>query len=451
MLRMNLKNAVTVLACVMICLALTTSPAYSQFGRNTVAKDKAREFYAKGHELYRKGYPREAMKHFELALDYSTHAFGQEIVARDSLGELVKISREIGDFESMVQYIKRKLAILGKKDDLTRLMTYEQLGDGYGKLNNKTEAAKAYQQAIEIAQGFAFKEKTAELKKKFAELDVIVPTAPSTETQPAPQPVTPKVVKQKPSKPAPRPTPKFTPRPTSPPAPTPAPFKPPVPRVTESKVPGMILIPGGVATLGDDNGAPDEKPARQETIQPFYMDAHEVTYVDYAKFEKATGYRAKGPWKKFFQEGHQKHPVRGVTWQDAHAYASWAGKRLPTEAEWEYAARGPQGLRYAYGNDYDASKARTGLSRKDGATAVGSYEPNVFGLYDMTGNVSEWVSDIYNPKPAEADRAPKKGLRVLRGGAFDDGPENALCANRSANRAGMGMYYFGFRCAKDVE
>ena len=170
----------------------------------------------------------------------------------------------------------------------------------------------------------------------------------------------------------------------------------PLPSSTE----GMVLIPAGEFQMGSNSGESNEKPVHSVYIDAFYMDEYEVTNAEYAAFLNAKGkhtesgktwlnigdararieyvagvYRAKG--------GYENHPVTDVSWYGAVAYAAWAGKRLPTEAEWEKAARGNlSGLTYPWGNTIDSSKANYNNHIED-TTAVGKYTANGYGLYDM--------------------------------------------------------------------
>jgi iron(II)-dependent oxidoreductase len=148
------------------------------------------------------------------------------------------------------------------------------------------------------------------------------------------------------------------------------------------------------------------------------------------------------------------HPAVGVSWADAKAYAEWAGKRLPTEAEWEYAARGGlAGKKYPYGDEMDETQANF---KSDGTVAVKSYPPNGYGLYDMAGNVREWVADYYDEfyygaSPEKNPKGPEKGFdRVVRDAGWHSGKG---CTSVSA-RINLTPYWvdfaLGFRCAKDA-
>jgi len=153
----------------------------------------------------------------------------------------------------------------------------------------------------------------------------------------------------------------------------------------------MVSIPAGSFQMGNyhtGEGRGDEKPRHQVTLDAFYMDKKEVTVGQFRAFVEDSGYNWDRPWEEIRRTSpSDNHPMVEVSWDDAVAYANWAGKRLPTEAEWEYAARG--GLaerRYPWGNEIDAGQANYAGSSK----AVGNYSPNIYGLYDMAGNVAEW-------------------------------------------------------------
>jgi toxoflavin biosynthesis protein ToxD len=224
------------------------------------------------------------------------------------------------------------------------------------------------------------------------------------------------------------------------------------PKFFLKEVDGMLLIPEGEITLGSNETNDNEKPFHRVLVQSFYMDKYEVTNEDYQGFCAATGHRPPPYWKgNHCAPGLEKFPVVEVSWQDAIAYARWTGKRLPTEAEWERAAKGPNSYRYAYGNTYDPKKANT----EQGKTlTVGSYRPNEFGLYDMTGNVNEWTSSLYAAYPYRKDDGredPKAdGPRVLRGGTFAVDDRKARCLVRLEAIPTEATLATGFRCARDA-
>jgi formylglycine-generating enzyme len=215
----------------------------------------------------------------------------------------------------------------------------------------------------------------------------------------------------------------------------------------------MVHIPEGYVALGSNEIADQGEPLHRVFVHAFYMDKYEVTNEEYKKFCDATGHKTPPSWQdKTFPKGLEKHPVVQVSWQDAMTYAKWAGKRLPTEAEWERAAKGPNSYRYAYGNAYDPQKANTNTGK---TTAVGLYPPNEFGLFDMTGNVNEWTSSLLKPYPYQASDGREEpqaaGPRVLRGGSHSSGQENSRCLLRLGGSPDGGAPSDGFRCARDAE
>jgi iron(II)-dependent oxidoreductase len=224
------------------------------------------------------------------------------------------------------------------------------------------------------------------------------------------------------------------------------------PSALPKEVEGMMLIPEGYVTLGSNDTGETEKPLHRVLVQSFYMDKYEVTNEDYQRFCTATGHRPPPYWKgNHCPPGLEKYPVVQVAWSDAMAYARWTGKRLPTEVEWERAAKGPNSYRYAYGNAYDSRKANT----EQGKTiVVGTYRPNEFGLYDMTGNVSEWTSTLFVAYPyrKEDGREDPKGdgPRVVRGGNYAVDEQKARCFVRMEADPAQSSLSTGFRCARDA-
>lgn len=191
----------------------------------------------------------------------------------------------------------------------------------------------------------------------------------------------------------------------------------------------MILIPAGEFAMGS-NEYDDTKPIHTVYLDTFYIDKYEITVGQYRKFAQATGRNM--PDQPGWNEG-DNNPVVNSTWYDASAYALWAAKRLPTEAEWEKAARGSDERNYPWGNTWDASKCNNGQNKiinpYGGAkcaktTPVGRFPQDVspYGVMDMAGNVSEWCSDWYAPyyykkSPARNPTGPSSGsYRVVRGG-----------------------------------
>jgi iron(II)-dependent oxidoreductase len=221
----------------------------------------------------------------------------------------------------------------------------------------------------------------------------------------------------------------------------------------------MALIPSGEFVMGRE-GSGDDSPPHPVRLDAFYLDRHEVTNADYAEFCRATGRRLPKFWGEApFRCGprYPDHPVVFVSNDDARAYAAWRGKRLPTEAEWEYAARGGLvGRAYVNGDVLDSSRVNYTHSHLKGSVAVGSYEPNGYRLYDMAGNVQEWVADRYDAgyyaaSPHENPAGPATGkLRVIRGGGWDTGPGCMGVGSRIALPGNWTDYNVGFRCAREA-
>jgi formylglycine-generating enzyme required for sulfatase activity len=231
--------------------------------------------------------------------------------------------------------------------------------------------------------------------------------------------------------------------------------------------PGMVYIPGGEYQRGRTHKLPDDglkwvpevmqddRPVRAIHVDSFYLDTHEVTNEQYAQFARATGHRVPYHWADgAIPPGKEKHPVVNVSWDDAAAYAKWAGKRLPTEAEWERACRGlVDGSVYPWG-DRKPTKADAHFNSVDGPQPVGQCKANYFGLHDVSGNVWEWTADWYEKDYyAQADTKNPPGpaagrYRVLRGGSWADIEKYLTCAYRSWARPAERSPNIGFRCTK---
>jgi ribose/xylose/arabinose/galactoside ABC-type transport system permease subunit/formylglycine-generating enzyme required for sulfatase activity len=265
------------------------------------------------------------------------------------------------------------------------------------------------------------------------------------------------------SKVLPTPTPvRAPPTPTPLPAPRPAPTSseagategPTPPHVTDI----MIEIPAGPFTMGSNTGAEDEAPAHEVDLPAFEIDKFEVTNADFAQFVEATGYQTdaekEGRTKNWqgAAEGKDNHPVVFVSWNDAMAYCEWVGKRLPTEAEWEKAARGTDGRMYPWGNEWDASKANVKDTGLRGTAAVGSFGTGAgpYGVEDMAGNVWEWTADWYEAYPGSDYQSDYFGqrFRVLRGGAWFETADFVRTTVRNANSETAANDDLGFRCAR---
>lgn len=289
---------------------------------------------------------------------------------------------------------------------------------------------------------------------------------------------------------------------------------------------GMVLVRGGTFLMGstveeverdvkecEKNGIDKstcqgwyaaEQPSHQVTLNSYYLDTHEVANEAFQIFVDATGYRTTAEnegnartylkndqwmevegasWKypegkeSVFASGRNKHPVVSVSWRDAKSYCEWAGKRLPTEAEWEYAARAGTRTKYWWGNENPGSRKVENMADEsnrrefpgrpwaimegydDGyvrTAPVGSFEANPWGIFDMGGNVREWVQDWYAPdyyqnSPRENPKGPNAGSeRILRGGSWYYDPSSLRSTFRQLNFPAFRNANIGFRCAQDV-
>jgi formylglycine-generating enzyme required for sulfatase activity len=267
----------------------------------------------------------------------------------------------------------------------------------------------------------------------------------------------------------------------------------------------MVLIPAGEFQMGspDGEGDNDEHPRHKVALSAFYLAKYEVTNQRFKQFAQQTSYRTTAEqegkawaitaigkpeevsgahWRKpeggatVFDSNREEHPVVSVSWEDAQAYCRWAGKRLPTEAEFEYATRAGAETKYWWGNGNPGSRRvanigdeslkrqysdwplpiMTGYDDGSVRTApVGSFEANPFGLYDMTGNVWEWTSDRYDKQyygnsPRKDPMGQSNGdFRVLRGGSWTNSPDEVRSANRTRHSPTYRFGPFGFRCAQD--
>ena len=229
----------------------------------------------------------------------------------------------------------------------------------------------------------------------------------------------------------------------------------------------MAWIPGGTYRMGassaDGAADYDEHPARSVAVDGFWLDAHEVTNAEYRRCVAAGACTPPHLNAAFDDPTMDAHPVLWVTWFQASSYAVWAGKRLPTEAEWERAARGGAPTRYPWGHQFQQMRANgmEGLSDDphQGSAPVGSYQPSEWGLYDMLGNAAEWTADVYHrnfwgaPQDGRAwnqmtgEWSDRK--RVVRGGSFLVGPNHLRVSSREQTAPHETSRAQGFRCAAD--
>jgi formylglycine-generating enzyme len=261
-------------------------------------------------------------------------------------------------------------------------------------------------------------------------------------------------------------------------------------------LPELALIPSGEFVMGSDDAEEDERPVHRVHVDDFLIGVHPVTNAEYARFIRETGYRAPAIYElplvvtagsrdreQSFRNSGQAyvwidanpprdrvdHPVTLVRWEDAVAYCAWlsaaSGRtvRLPTEAEWEKAARGGlEGRRFPWGDRLDRNLANfltdPALKPEHGTSPCRAYPPNSYGLFDVTGNVWEWVADWYDPayyaaSPARNPEGPRQGhLRIVRGGGWPVADVRMLsCSHRHKVPADTYSYAIGFRVASSPE
>ena len=244
----------------------------------------------------------------------------------------------------------------------------------------------------------------------------------------------------------------------------------------------MVKIPAGTFLMGSDkkvdrNAYQPEFPQRRVYLDAYEIDKYEVTTVQFLKFVLATDRKPLIDWQYEggnFQETMANHPVMHVSWFDADAYCRWAGKRLPTSAEWEKAARGEDGRVYPWGNEpaglSRANFGRTGLSGpvRDRPERLLLYPPIIsvdkydngvspYGVFQLAGNVAEWTADWYDPHyyktaPDRNPKGPEKGTqRAFRGGGWIDSTPSVRPAQRNGTDPNTKMNWLGFRCARDAK
>jgi len=233
--------------------------------------------------------------------------------------------------------------------------------------------------------------------------------------------------------------------------PTPLPLQ-----VTDSHGVTMMLVSGGEFTMGNDNGEADEAAAHKLFLSDFYIDKYEVTNGFY--YACVNDGACKKPIKDasrthagyYSKPQYNKYPVVYVTWDMANDYCSWRGARLPTEAEWEKAARGPSGNTYPWGDDNSCDQANSAGCKKD-TEPVNSYEngQSIYKVFNLAGNVAEWVSSLYMPYPYDTAREDSlaPGDRVIRGGSFSSNDQDVRLTARQKADPSTARENLGFRCA----
>jgi serine/threonine-protein kinase len=217
----------------------------------------------------------------------------------------------------------------------------------------------------------------------------------------------------------------------------------------------MAFVPGGEFTMGSDHGSPDEVPAHVIHLGPFLADRHEVTVWQFARFCRET----KRAMPEQPTESNDRHPVVNVAWAEARAYAEWAGKNLPTEAQWEKAARGADAREFPWGNEpLTEDRARFRNAAEEGTASVGAYPAgrSPYGCLDMVGNAWEWVADwyaedYYGRSPPRDPIGPVEGAsRVLRGGILGETGADLRVTKRRRSRPESRFDFVGFRCVKEL-
>ncbi len=243
----------------------------------------------------------------------------------------------------------------------------------------------------------------------------------------------------------------------------------------------MVTVEAGPFTMGTDNPKTDahNRPARQVILPAYRMDKYPVTNAQYARFVAATGHRPPLNWKKGrFEPGMELHPVTMISWFNAVKYAEWAGKRLPSEAEWEKAARGGDARRWPFGNEMDPDKLNT-YYMVGSTTPVNRYNNGTspYGLFDMAGNVTQWIADDFVPYPgtdapaeifkAKVAQIPVTGAersmkvvdfavtderyKVMRGGSWKSDPFSTSAYHRNYAWPNAASDFIGFRCVQDIK
>ncbi len=230
----------------------------------------------------------------------------------------------------------------------------------------------------------------------------------------------------------------------------------------------MALVPGGLYEMGSMKGQKDEKPVHSVSVDSFYLGTHEVTVWEYLRCVHDGVCRIPLWWNKRYYDkiaddlsgkAWLNMPVTGISWDDAIVYCKWIGNgtRLPTEAEWEYAAKGCKGSEYSWGDAWDSAEVYAVVN--NGLSPVESKHPTSWGLYDLTGNAWEWCSDrydkcYYQKSPAKNPQGPLDSLNhkymVIRGGGWDEYSWNLRCANRNYGEPFRRYEGVGFRICRSL-
>ena len=229
----------------------------------------------------------------------------------------------------------------------------------------------------------------------------------------------------------------------------------PRPQLTPTTPSEMVIIPAGWFGMGHDAGPKSSQPNHPVYLEAFAIDRTEVTNAAFAEFVAQTGSQPKIGWTAEEAQARATEPVVGVVWAEAEAYCRWAGKRLPTEAEWEKAARGTDGRLYSWGNEWDAARANTLESKHREVFPAGSYPAGAspYGALDMAGNAAEWVADYfdftyYTVAPDHNPTGPTRVLdRVLRGGSWASPHHQVQTFFRDSSHSAEPNLRLGFRCA----
>ncbi len=225
---------------------------------------------------------------------------------------------------------------------------------------------------------------------------------------------------------------------------------------SHNEVSGMVLIPAGEFIAGNDNSEENEKPARKVWVDAFYIDKYEITNSQFRDFVRSTNHR---PPVFLYQKhlGGNNQPVVGVSWLDAKTYAKWAGKRLPTEAEWEKAARGTDGRKYPWGTLWDKEKTNSAETKTMQPTSVGNFSGGAspYGVMDMAGNGWEWTADwfvnnYYSFAPSKNPKGARFGTtRSVRGGSWIENSKMLTTTYRKGVLPTLRTSNTGFRCVMD--